>query len=178
MNTYILLLRAVNVSGKNKIKMSELVSILSQSGYESVKTYIQSGNIILRSHLAIPSIQENVQELIHLHFGLTIYVFVIPTNEFEKILKNNPYADKPEKNKVFITLLNFPPELVLIDKFTAIDFGSEEYMIIQNVLYFYIPAGMSNSKLSNSFIENKLKVISTGINLNTINQLQELIPKN
>jgi len=46
---YIIFLRAVNVSGKNLIKMAELKEKLSKAGYQDVQTYIQSGNILLKS---------------------------------------------------------------------------------------------------------------------------------
>jgi uncharacterized protein (DUF1697 family) len=49
MNTYIALLRGINIGGKNILPMKELVTILETLGYENIQTYIQSGNVVLRS---------------------------------------------------------------------------------------------------------------------------------
>ena len=46
MKTYIAILRGINVSGKNKIRMKDLAEVLIRSELRNVKTYIQSGNII------------------------------------------------------------------------------------------------------------------------------------
>lgn len=154
--------------------MSELVNVLSQDGFENVKTYIQSGNIILESPLKQTQVKDEVQKLIKKHFELTITVFVLTSKELIQIAENNPFIKKDEKNKVFITLLESEPNAELIEKMEAIDFGEEEYFIDKDILYFYVPNGMSNSKLNNTFIENKLKVKATGRNLNTMNKLLDL----
>lgn len=49
MKTYVILMRGVNVGGKNRIKMAELKQYLLQLGFSDVITYIQSGNVLLRS---------------------------------------------------------------------------------------------------------------------------------
>lgn len=173
-NTYIILLRAVNVSGKNSIKMSELVKALEGKGFESVMTYIQSGNIILKSNLDTSEIKNDIEKLIEQHFGLAIHVFVLDFNDIDHILINNPFNTNQEGNRVFITLMNQIPQKEVIEKFKHIEFGDEEYLIDSNVIYFYLPNGMANAKLGNPFIENKLKVIATGRNLNTISKLHEM----
>ena len=50
MNTYIVLLRGVNVSGKNKLPMKDLRIVLEKLNYSNVSTYIQSGNILLQAN--------------------------------------------------------------------------------------------------------------------------------
>ncbi|MEO1808552.1 MAG: DUF1697 domain-containing protein, partial [Bacteroidota bacterium] len=62
MQTYLALLRGVNVSGQKKIKMAELRQHLSEAGYMDVQTYIQSGNIVFQHPLSdIPSLEKSVQ---------------------------------------------------------------------------------------------------------------------
>ena len=46
---YILLLRGVNVGGKNKVSMSELKNMLLASGFEDIDSYINSGNLFFTS---------------------------------------------------------------------------------------------------------------------------------
>lgn len=88
----------------------------------------------------------------------------------ETALKNNPFTDNIEPNKLFFTFLNEDPAADL----EKIDFANDQFKVIDKVLYFYLPNGMSNSKLNNNFFEKKLNVISTGRNLNTIHKLIDL----
>ena len=65
LTTYIVLLRGINVGGKNIIPMKELVKILAESNYQHIKTYIQSGNIVLQSEKE----PDNIASLIHAKYG-------------------------------------------------------------------------------------------------------------
>ncbi len=90
MKTHIVLLRGVNVSGKNSIKMAVFKTILSDNGFKNVTTYIQSGNIVLSSDLPKEAIATKVQQLIQDHFQLQIAVFCLNLLEIETALQNNP----------------------------------------------------------------------------------------
>ncbi|MCA5005116.1 DUF1697 domain-containing protein [Sphingobacterium bovistauri] len=174
MKTFIILLRAVNVSGKNIIKMTDLKAQLEQYDFKEVKTYIQSGNILLQCALPAKDVQSSIQNCISTHFGLDINVFVLDEQKLNNILQQNPFAGNQEGNKVYITILDKEPEKDLANKFKEIDLGKEEYILAGDIFYFYLPEGMAKSKLSNPFIESKLKVIATGRNLNTMVKLQQL----
>lgn len=174
MKTYIVLLRGVNVSGKNIVKMAILKDLLIKNSFKNVTTYIQSGNIILSSDLEKDVIATKVQQLIFDHFQLQIAVFCLDLNEMETALKNNPFTDNIEPNKLFFTFLNEEPSVDLLADLAKIDFANDQFKVIDKVLYFYLPNGMSNSKLNNNFFEKKLKVTATGRNLNTMHKLIDL----
>ncbi len=101
MITYVVFLRGINVSGKNIIKMSDLKEYLSANDFTSVQTYIQSGNIILKSRLDKEKVENEIANLIEKHFSLKIPIFVFTTDEIENSLKNNPFSDDLPGNKVF-----------------------------------------------------------------------------
>lgn len=170
MKKYIILLRAVNVSGKNILKMAELKNTLSEYGFQDVQTYIQSGNILVETDLTRNETQKKIQNCIATEFGLNIEVFVFTKKEFEDAKKNNPYSDK-EPNRVFFTFMNSKPDMEKIEQLATISFENEYYSIHNNILYFYLPSGAAKAKMSNSFFEQKLKIKSTGRNMNTIDKL-------
>lgn len=174
MKTHIVLLRGVNVSGKKIVKMAVLKAVLIDNGFKNVITYIQSGNIILSSDLEKDLVSTKVQQLIYDHFQLQIAVFCLDLQEMEFALKNNPFTDSIEPNKLFFTFLSEEPAAHLLADLEKIDFATDQFKIIDKVLYFYLPNGMSNSKLNNNFFEKKLKVTATGRNLNTIHKLIDL----
>lgn len=174
MNIFIVLLRAVNVSGSNIIKMADLRSGLGAAGFEDVRTYIQSGNIVLRSSAKKQAVKEKVRALIADQFGLDIEVFVLELEELEAALQHAPFSDEYAPARVFITLLSAVPDAGLLDQLYSVDHGAETFCVKDKVLYFYPPEGMAKSKMNNNYFEKKLKVRATGRNLNTVRKMIEL----
>lgn len=172
---HIILLRGINVSGKNSIKMQDLRLLLTNAGFEEVISYIQSGNIILSSPLAKNEVKSTIHHLIQEKLGLDIEVFVITAEELHQALLNNPFQMEHEPNKLFITFLSAQPSTDLVNKLQAKNHGQEEFQLINNVLYFYLPEGMAKSKMNNNYFEKSLKVKATGRNLNTVQKLISLI---
>lgn len=171
MKKFVVFLRGINVSGKNLIKMDALKSTLLLHGFKNVKTYIQSGNILVETNLKNTAVQQQFEEILLNEFQLNVPVFVLSISDLEKALQNNPFPENTEPNKVFITFLNEKPANDLVEKLASIDFGDEVFTISDKVLYFHVPNGMGASKMNNNFFENKLKVTATGRNINTINKM-------
>ena len=93
MNTYVLLMRGINVGGKNKIPMAELKLRLEELGLEGVATYIQSGNVVVRSDLDAASVSAQVEEMLPGKFKLdspTVRVVALEYATFKKIVVQAP----------------------------------------------------------------------------------------
>ncbi|MFZ1720983.1 MAG: DUF1697 domain-containing protein [Microgenomates group bacterium] len=102
MNTYIILLRGINVGGKNKIPMADLRSALEESGFSNVSTYIASGNIILDSHSSKTQIKKKIEQLLPSTFNLDsslIKVLVLSPSQLRAVVKNKPpgFGESPDK---------------------------------------------------------------------------------
>lgn len=87
---YIILLRGINISGKNKISMNELKQELENLGYFNVITHLNSGNIIITTNKKEEEIVSAVREMIKNKFGLDIPVFVIKSQDLEELVENKP----------------------------------------------------------------------------------------
>lgn len=88
---YIALLRGINISGKNKIPMSELKIELENLGYKEVITYLNSGNVIFESDRNDKKIiKENIEKKIKEKFYLDIPILIIEKDELEELLNNHP----------------------------------------------------------------------------------------
>ena len=88
---YIVLLRGINISGKNKISMSELKLELEKNKYQNVSTYLNSGNVIFESNINNKEdIMKDIYKIIKNKFNLEIPIFVMTSLELEDILNNNP----------------------------------------------------------------------------------------
>ncbi|MGO3107550.1 MAG: DUF1697 domain-containing protein [Sphingobacterium sp.] len=172
--TYVVLLRAVNVSGKNVIRMKDLREAILLAGYTNVCTYIQSGNIVLNAASTPIEVEKKIRQIIKETFGLEIKVFAKSNKDLKSILKDIPPRPPIEANRLFITVLDKTPSKELVTLLSEREFSPEWYFIKNKILYFYLPNGVSKAKLSNAFFERTLQVNATGRNLNTINALIQL----
>ena len=170
MKTYIVLLRGINVSGKNKLPMADLRNLLNELGFQNVKTYIQSGNIILTSDESKTTICKKIKDGIATKFGYDVPVITRTISEWKKAIKNYPFPTENEKIVGF-SFLNKVPEATTID---IKNIGEDKYKIDNDVVYLNCPSGFGKTKLTNNSIEKKLNVIATTRNLRTTLKLLEL----
>jgi uncharacterized protein (DUF1697 family) len=174
MQTYIVLLRGINVSGHNIIKMEDLRKLFSELGFSFVKTYIQSGNIVILTNPAnIQELESIISYAIKNKFILEIPVMVLELDEFIKVVENNPFFEIEGKDRALmhITFLTAIPE---IEKISYIDFSKflpDEIIIIEKAIYMYFPKGYGKTKLTNGYFESKLKLKATTRNLKTCYEL-------
>jgi uncharacterized protein (DUF1697 family) len=102
MNTYVILLRGINVGGKNNVPMTGLIKCLEELGFSNVSTYIASGNVILESDKRPDEIKARIEEALIKSFKLDselIKVLVLTRNQLQAVIDNKPegFGDQPEK---------------------------------------------------------------------------------
>ncbi|WP_405562350.1 DUF1697 domain-containing protein [Polaribacter sp. Asnod6-C07] len=170
MNTYIILLRGINVSGKNKIPMADLRDLLNSLGFQKVKTYIQSGNIILDSSKTKSVTCRTIKKGIKDKFGFDVPVIARTIPEWEKAINNYPFSTENEKIVAF-TFLDKASEITEIE---IKNVGEDEYKINEDIVYLNCPSTFAKTKLTNNILEKKLKVTATTRNLRTTLKLLEL----
>lgn len=171
MITYIALLRGVNVGGHKKLPMAILRKVLNKAGFETVKTYIQSGNIVFQSSEQNSSIIEGkIQITIEVHFGFLVPVIVKTKQELQLIFDSCVFTED-KKTKSYFILLDKIPDVDLIKKAHEISFENEEFLIENNALYFYSSMGYGRTKFNIKTFEKQLKVSATSRNYNTIKKL-------
>lgn len=97
---YVALLRGINVGRKNKVKMETLREVCSSLGFENVKTYINSGNVVFETRKSDnQKLAAKIAKAIEKEFSLTIKVIVRTFPEIENIIKNNPFSGQFENDK-------------------------------------------------------------------------------
>ncbi|WP_319231903.1 DUF1697 domain-containing protein [Draconibacterium orientale] len=177
MNTYIAILRGINVSGKNKIKMDALKSSFTNLGFEKVQTYIQSGNVVFRYQLTSSgNLEELINSQIQKDFGFDLPVLVLSEVELANFVKNNPFAGDENKEAKFqhVTFLKETPAKVHNEKINSSVKAGEEFVVFGGAVYLYCPHGYGKTKLNNNFFESQLKVSATTRNWKTTLTLLEM----
>jgi len=153
-----------------------LKDLYKKLGFTQVVTYIKSGNVIFdcdNTYQIINSIEQAIEK----HYGFEVPVIIRTHDELNSAFKNSPFRDfdiKTEGSKYFLTLLSDVPSKdnceILMDYVKS----PEQLIISGNHVYIHYPNGAGRTKLTNPFIENKLKVSATSRNWKTVAKLLEL----
>ena len=174
MNKYIILLRGINVSGKNKIPMAELREMISDLGFQNVQTYIQSGNIVLEATESKGEVCKKIHIGINEKFGFDIPVLARTPEEWKETIDKYPFSIENEKIVAFSFLNKIPSKKEIEVK----GINEDQYKIEENRVYLYCPSGFGKTKLTNNTIEKKLEVVATTRNYKTTVKLLELAHPN
>ncbi len=171
MNSYISMLRGINVSGQKKIKMEELKKLYKSLGFFDVQTYIQSGNVIFKSpEKDVSKLASRIRQGIKQISGFDVSVIIRTKDELEELIKNNPFTQK-DASKLHVTFLSAVPTSVPVDEISKVKDKAEEFFIGDRAVYLFCPNGYGRSKLSNTLFEKKLKLSATTRNWETVKAL-------
>ncbi len=181
MNTFIAMLRGVNVSGQKKIAMDGLRGLCVALNLANVRTYVQSGNIVFESDEQDASIlAERIQAQIMNAYGYSVQIFVRSPEDLQRIIANNPFLNKRNENPAWlhVTFLHgTPPEAKLSELKNPSDEG-DEFSFGEKAIFLFCPHGYGRTKLSNTFFERKLGVPATTRNWKTVNALYQMATEN
>ncbi len=171
LNSYISMLRGINVSGQKKVNMKELEKLYETLGLKNVQTYIQSGNVVFQTPEADAlSLAGKIERKIEQSFGFNVPIFIRTKGEFQKLIKNNPFPGRDE-SKLHVTFLYSKPASLRMDEIVRAKDNAEEFSSSGREIYLFLPNGYGRTKLSNSFFERKSKVLATTRNWRTLNTL-------
>ena len=177
MNTYIALLRGINVSGQKKMQMAELREGFEGLGFGEVETYVQSGNVAFESEEGDgDELARQIEAEIEARFGYGVTVFVRRPEDFERILKGNPFLKRREVDidRLYVTFLERAPGEEEAGRLAAPEGIADEFILGEREIFLYCPGGYGTTKLSNNFFERKLGMAATTRNWKTVNALWEM----
>jgi uncharacterized protein (DUF1697 family) len=178
MTTCLALFRGINVGGHHTVSMGDLKGLHESLGLTHVVTYINSGNVVFSREIVDPALlTRQLEEGFVARFGFHSAVILRTAPELDAIIANNPFQNQPakESNLVIVTLLAAHPTPEAAEDLHKALAGPEEMHLVGRELYVYYPNGSGRSKLTNSLIEKRLKIMGTGRNWNTILQLQKML---
>lgn len=180
---YIALLRGINVSGKNMIKMEELRQMFEALGFTNVTSYINSGNIAFdigssgnkASLKSQKEIAERIEAAIEKSFGLVIQTMVRTQADIRRAFELDPFSGRYESHKEMHLLflkqeMDEEKQAELLGKQT----DNERFLINGREIYCHLKLGVADSLLGKGFIEKKLKTPVTARNWRTVQKLAEL----
>ncbi len=177
MTTHLALLRGINVSGHNMIKMEVLKTTLENIGFQNVTTYIQSGNVFVSTE------EENsakvgfqIKQELFKSLGLEVPVVVIAKADLEACLTNNPYLKEInlDTKKLYVAFVSIGLQNDSINDLKMSQVKPDQAHIDGNRIYIKYAVGAGKTRLDQKYIEKKLNVTATIRNWNTVTQLLEM----
>lgn len=163
MGTFIALLRGVNVGGKNRLPMAELRAALEADGLERVRTYIQSGNVLVTSSVRDPeAVGARVRAVIARGFALDVPAITLTADQLADLAARSPYLEETDPRRVHAIVLPAPAteadREALAARVAAVRakgrLGRDAVTVDGRVAYLHTPDGFGTSELA--------KVVTTG----------------
>ncbi len=176
MDTYIALLRGINVGGKHMLPMPELVAILETLGLSQIKAYIQSGNVVFQgSNCDRADLAQQISAAIAHRYGFVAPVLILDRHEFSAAIVANPFPEAAAApNTLHCFFLAALPEHPNLSTLETLKQADEQFSLINQVFYLYAPAGIGCSKLATQ-VEKTLGVAATARNWRTVNKIMEMV---
>jgi uncharacterized protein (DUF1697 family) len=166
LNTYIALLRAVNVGGTGKLPMADLKAMCVSLGFTQVQTYIASGNVVFQSALSEAKVKTGLEAKLHTYAGKPVGVHIRSAPQMQAVRDGNPFP-QAAPNRVVAIFLDAPADIAMLAGVTGQK--DEQIALGLNELYVHYDEGMAQSKL-------KIPAAKTGTarNMNTVGKLAEM----
>lgn len=175
-STFIALLRGINVTGRNKIAMSDLRSLCADLGWTDIETYIQSGNLVFNADAPPASLEVELEQAIEARFGLIIPVIVRTAADWPAYIQGNPFPDESDRepNFVMLALSKSPPHEDAGSSLQDRAANGERIVQVGDALWIHYPDGVGRSKLSPALFDRLVGSPVTARNWRTVLRLDEL----
>lgn len=166
MTGYVALLRAVNVGGTGKLPMTVLAQMCEAAGFEKVKTYIASGNVVFQTEASEDQVRSVMEDQLKAYAGKSVGVIVRTAVEMADALARNPFTDAPG-NRVMALFVDGVLPADPLDGVTGIT--NEQVRLGTREMFVLYPDGMANTRLRIPSQKH-----GTARNMNTVAKIAEM----
>ena len=177
MPIYIAMLRGINVGAHKRIKMEQLRASFEALGFEQVRTYIQSGNVVFKAPKISPSaLSKRIEERILKDSGFQASVVSRTVEEMARTIANNPFLKDTgiDQEKLHVTFLSEAPAPAALSKLAALTAAPDQCSCLGKEVYLYLPNGTSESSLMKTSLDRVLSVVATTRNWRTVNTIHQM----
>lgn len=172
---FVALLRGINVGGKNKLPMRELVAVFESVGCDQVRTYIQSGNVVYRagSHLS-KAVPAAVTRAIEQDYGYAVPVVTRTAAELAATVAENPFlSDGADPKSLHVAFLADKPSAAQVRLLDPERSPGDKFVVSGREVYLQCPNGLARTKLTNAWLDKSLGTVSTVRNWRTVGTLSD-----
>jgi uncharacterized protein (DUF1697 family) len=173
---HVALLRAINVGGKNKLPMKDLAGMFTNAGCRDVVTYIQSGNVVFSAPAAVlKKLPQTISQKIADDFGHSVPVVVRSHEELAAVIRNNPFHKAGELEKaLYVAFLGDAPGADLVASLDPQRSPPDRFVVVGRDMFLHLLNHAAKTKLTNVWMDSKLRTVSTVRNWATVLKLHEM----
>lgn len=155
--------------------MAALRELLTGLGYGDVRTYLQSGNVVLSSRASSHRLQRKLEQQLAAAFGTDVQVLVRTRDELADVVERDPLGDVADNSaRYLVSFLSAEPDPEVVRGLATVDVAPEQFVLSGRELYAWHPDGVQRSQLAKLLSERRLGVIATARNWNTVTKLLAL----
>ena len=169
---WVAFLRAVNLGARNKVPMAELRTRLESAGYEGVRTYIASGNVLLEGPARRAELGKALERLVADAFGVATTAVLRKPRELAATVAAHPFGS--DTSETYVALLAARPADTAVARLEEAQGAAERAVVEGADVYLRLPRGVHSSGLSVARVESLLGVQATLRNWRTVAALVEL----
>jgi uncharacterized protein (DUF1697 family) len=170
---WVALLRGINLGARNKVPMAGLRSLLEESGYGDVRTYIQSGNVLFTAKASDrAALARRLERTVEDAFGVSSRVVLRTFEEIGGVARAHPFGD--DGSKTHVAFLAQKPRAADVRALGQLEIGPDRFELAGSDVYLHYPNGVQGSRLSGAVLERHLRVPATVRNWRTVTRLAEM----
>ena len=174
MQTWIALLRGINVGGATVVPMKELISLFEKCNLHDIKTYIQSGNVVFRTEEGVTSLSKHIKNVLDQNLAFHPKLLLRTVEQLQEAAEANPFPQgEADPKSLHLYFLSEPPKNRDLDGLTQLKKKSESFAIIGSTFYLHAPDGIGRSKLA-AQVERHVGVDATARNWRTVCKVLEM----
>ena len=164
-----MLLRGINLGPSRRVRMEALREVLGSEGYGNVRTYVQSGNVVLESVLQPARLEAALEQQLADALGFDVDVFVRTQSQLEAVLARDPLgSDAVDGSRYLVTFLRESLDPERAARLAVDDFSPERLAVNGREIYSWHPGGVGRSELAKQLSERSLGATATARNWNTL----------
>jgi uncharacterized protein (DUF1697 family) len=178
MQIYISLLRGINMTGHNSLKMNDLSEMYIDMGFTDAETHIQSGNVIFSSSSeeAVADMSLRIETAILDRFNYKVPVMIRTIEEMRRLISANPFFKEEnfDPAKMAVIFLHEECTISQIRQVADINYPRDKFKISGKEIFLLCPNGFGRTKIYTNFFEKKMGITGTARNWKTINTIIDI----
>jgi uncharacterized protein (DUF1697 family) len=178
MQTFVALMRGINVGATRKLPMADLRALCTKAGLKRPETYIQSGNLIVDAESDADELRRQLEQAVTARFGFTIDIVVRPASAWQQYAAANPFAGDVDAlpRMVHLYLSRDPAKSTAAKELDRKAQSGERIVLAGDALWIdYGAKGVAGSRLSPPVIDNACGSPATGRNWNSVQKIRDMI---
>jgi uncharacterized protein (DUF1697 family) len=181
-NTYVALLRGINVGRAKRISMADLRALVGSLGHGEVTTYLQSGNALFSTaRTDTDTLAAEIEQAISAELGMAVRCVLRDRDDLARVVADNPLAGvATDPQRLLVSFTSGRPDPALVAALDRQAYLPEQFAVGEREIYAWLPEGVLESRLTNAFFEKQLGGKKTGMictarNWNTVTKLLALL---